>query len=400
MSIKILVIGDVANNAEMIKKYSKKTEMHIIQFPNKITSDILLQENEEYFESLNILKSVKKIESIKEKYDLCFVTSWQGARIAYLANLNYIIYFIGTDIQVPPFQKNGDPDLKIDAFNHNFLERIFYKKVLDDAAACVVSNDIYFKYLKKFRKDAIRIDRVIVDKDLFNKDIKPIKKNKKKFTFFSPQRFAYYKGMDLICKAINFCKSDFEILQIDWSHDTSEEGGVIMKELIKKLPQQIKFIPVIKRNEIPHYYKFADAVIGQMRAGTMGSVEREAAMCGKPVIHYTNPLFRHTIDGEKVNPPYLPKSNDPREIAKVIDKVVESKEFREKLAREEYEFVTELCDPDKTVIEWENLFETIIKKHPSINKNSLKIINPFKKLFFIFGYMLHFKKLRNKLLRN
>ena len=62
MLIKILVIGDVANNAEMLKKYSKKTKMYIIQFPNKIYSEVLLQEGEEYFESSNILKSVKKIE--------------------------------------------------------------------------------------------------------------------------------------------------------------------------------------------------------------------------------------------------------------------------------------------------------------------------------------------------
>ena len=73
------------------------------------------------------------------------------------------------------------------------------------------------------------------------------------------------------------------------------------KELINNLPRQIKFIPVIKRKEIPRYYKFADAIIGQMRAGSMGSVEREAAMCEKPVIHYTNPLFKHIIDGKKVN---------------------------------------------------------------------------------------------------
>jgi len=399
MSIKILVIGDVANNAEMIRKYSKKTEMHIIQFPNKITSDILLQESEEYFKSENILESVKKIELIKEKFDLCFVTSWQGARIAYLANLNYIIYFVGTDIQIPPFVKKGDPEFKISAFDHNFLEQIFYKKVLDTAIACVASSDIVFPYLKKFRNDAIRIDRTFCDKDLFNIYIKPINSNKTKFTFLSPQRFAYYKGMDLICQAINFCKSDFEILQVNWSHDTSEEGSKIMKKLMENPPHQIKFISVIHRNDISKYYKFADAIIGQMRAGALGSVEREAAMCGKPVIHYVNPIFRYIINDKKIVAPFLPNSNEPKEIAKIIDKVVESKEFRNDLAKKEYEFVNELCDPDKAVAEWENLFESINQKYPSIIRNSSKIEILFRKLFFITGYMLHFKRLRKKLLK-
>ena len=400
MLIKILVIGDVANNAEMLKKYSKKTEMRIIQFPNKIVSEVLLQKGEEYFESENILKSVKKIESIKEKFDICFVTSWQGARIAYLSDLNYIIQFVGTDIRVPPFVKQGDPELKIDAFNHNFLERVFYKKILHTAVACVAGTDTLFPYLKKFRKNAIRIDRVIVDKDIFNTNVEPVKRKKTKFTFFSPQRFAYFKGMDLICKAMKFCKSDFEILQINWSHDTSYEGNQIMKKLVEDLPHQIKFIPIIHRNEIAKYYKFADAVIGQMRGGSWGSVEREAAICKKPVIHYNNPLFKYVINNKKIEAPFLPNSNQPKDIAKIIDEVVESKEFRDELARKEYEFVSELCDPDKTVAEWENIFLSVNQKYPSINRDSSKIRIIFRKLFFITGYMLHFKRLRRKLLKN
>lgn len=398
MVIKILAIGDVANNAEMLRKYSKKTKMHIIQFPNKIYSEVLLQEGEEYFESSNIFKSVSKIESIKEKFDLCFVTSWAGARIAYLADLNYVIYFVGTDILVPPFGKKSDPEFKIDIFNHNFLERRFYKKVLDNAIVCIAGTDTIFPHLKKFRKDAIRIDRLICDKDIFNIDVKPVERKKTKFTFFSPQRFAYHKGMDLICQALNFCKSDFEILQVKWFHDTSEEGSKIMKELMKDLPPQIKFIPVINRNEIARYYRFADAILGQMRAGGLGSVEREAAMCGKPVIHYVNPLFKYLLNGKKIDAPFLPKSNEPKEIAKVIDKVVEYKEFRDNLTKKEYEFVNELCDPEKAIVEWENLFESVHQKCSSIKRNSSKIKIIFRKLFFITGYMLHFKRLRKKMI--
>ena len=37
----------------------------------------------------------------------------------------------------------------------------------------------------------------------------------------------------------------------------------------------------------------------------------------------------------KIKSPFLPFSNDPKSIANVIDKIVESKEFRQKLFEDE-----------------------------------------------------------------
>lgn len=396
--IKILAIGDVANNAEMLRKYVKKSEIRVMHFPNKYTDVFVQNKDEEFFESLNIFKSIEKVNTIKGKFDLCFVTSWAGARIAYLADLRYIIYFVGTDIQVPPFiKKSEEKELKIPAFTHNFLERKFYKKVLDNAIVCVTSSNELFFHLKRYRSDAIRIDRVIVDTDEFNPNVKPVERKKTKFVFFSPQRFAYYKGVDLICQALSLCKSDFEILQVEWFDDPSIEGNKIIRELLKNIPPQIKFIPVIKRNEMAQYYKFADAVIGQMRAGVLGSVEREAAFCKKPVIHYYNPKNTYIIDGKEVGAPFLPDSNEPSEIAKIIDSVVESSEFRDNLMEKEYQFVKELYDPHKAAAEWDTLFQSLFKKHGSIIRNSSSIKTKFRIMFFLLGYIMHFKRIKKQI---
>lgn len=400
MVIRILAIGDVANNSEVLRKYLKKCSVHIVHFPNKYSKIQVLGKNEEFFESLNIFESVRKINKIKDRFDLCFVTSWAGARIAFLADLNYIIIFVGTDIQAPPFLKKPESnELMLSSLNHNILERMFYRKVLDSAIACVTVDPSLYASLKKYRKDAVRIDRIFVDYEIYNPDIKPIERKKTKFTFFSPQRFVYFKGMDLIFKAISLCKSEFEIIQVEWFDDPSQKGNEIMRDLLKNIPPQVKFIPVIKRDEVARYYTFADAVLGQMRFGSLGGIEREAALCKKPVIHYYNLSNTYLIDGVCIAAPFLPNSNDPLEIAKTIDTIVQSREFRDKLAESEYEFVRNLTDPQKTAHDWDNFFEACYKKCKSIKKNSFFLTKKFNRVLFTTGYILHSKIIKKKILK-
>ena len=309
-----------------MKKFAKNVEIHIIDFPKKgVDKTTTGKDGMEYFDSLLISKQVEKIKKIKDEYDLCIAVPWAGARIAYLAGINYIMYFVGGDITNPPFSKENK--------NYNFFERHFYKKILDNAVACIAPIDECYTPLKKYRKDAIRLDRVFVDIEIFNEKIQPIKLKKEKFTFLSAQRFGLGKGIDKIWKAIELCKSDFELLQVKWfiEGDTTIEEfdglSSINKKLVDEKPDKVKFIPLIKREELGKYFAGVDAVIGQMKGGGQGGIEREAAFCKKPVICYTDPKKPNIIDGEKIIPPFLPTSNEPQEIADIIDKIVESKQL-------------------------------------------------------------------------
>ena len=105
------------------------------------------------------------------------------------------------------------------------------------------------------------------------------------------------------------------------------------------IPKKVKFIPVFKREDIPKAFSFADAIIGQMRSGLGGAVEREGAFCKKPVLQYANPEIKFLVDSNEISSPFLPQSNDPIVLAKLIDKIVLSKEFRDELILDEYNFV-------------------------------------------------------------
>lgn len=398
MTIRVLAIGDTANNIATLRKFAKKSTIHLINFPRRGPAVYTYAGDVEFFDSLKISKQVEKINQIKNNYDICLVNSWPGARVAYLAGINYIMYFVGGDIVTPPFIKN--PKLNyLDEPIHkmNFVERWFYRNIFDSAIAGVAITEEYFNNLKKYREDAIRLDRVPVDVTIYNENVKPFERQKSKFTFFSPQRFGLEKGADIIWEALRLCKSDFEVLQVEWFDERNAKEQEMKKKIIETKPPQVTFIPLIKREEVARYYRFADAVLGQMRAGIQGAIEREAVMCKTPVIHFSDPQRKIILDGKEINPPYLPHSQEPKELAKLIDKVVESKEFRDKLLEEEYKFVKEQTDPEKAILEWENLFEDTIKKCKSIHRKDSSLKLKFCSYLVNFAESLVYsKKLKKK----
>jgi len=371
--MRILAIGDTADNVYILQKFAKNFEMHLINFPRKQDGLKTQSEDVEFFDSLLISKQVQKIKQIKNNFDLCIVVSWAAARIAYLSGINYIMLFVGGDITTPPFVKN--PTLlyaKEPAYNLNFVERRFYKKVFETSRLCIASTDEYYNALKKYRKDAVRMDRSVVDTTLFNPDIKPINRSKDKFTFLSAQRIGKEKGFENIWEALSLCKSDFEILQVGWFIEKTDEEKKFKQKILETMPSKIKLIPLINRKELGRYFVFADAILGSMRSGFQVGIERDAAYCKKPVISYCDPEQPQMINGEKIIPPFLPKSKDPKIIAEIIDKIVTDEKFRNELAKNEYEYVKKLSNPTIVIDEWERIFAGVIKKYKTINRKSSK----------------------------
>ena len=392
--MKILAIGDTADNNHTLKKFAKKSEIDLIDFPKKgDTRTTNVHSQREYFDSLLISKQIKKIKEIKDNYDLCIVLSWAAARVAYLSGINYIMYFVGSDIGNPPFVKNNIPiytDFKKPLPDLNWVERSFYKKVFDTAIAHVASN-FEFLFLKKYKPNAIRLDRMFVDTTLFNDKIKPINRPKKKFTFLMLGRIGKAKGVGIIWEALKLCKTDFEVLQVEWFMQRTEEEKKDNEILIKNMPKQVKIIPLIKREELGRYIVWSDAIMGQI-SGITGAVERDSAFCKKVVIHYVDTSKPSLIDGNEIIPPFEPKSKDPRVIAELIDKVVTSKEYREKLIQEQYDYIKKLSDPEVVIRDWENLFEKMIKKYPSINRKSSNFILKFENLLSNLAENLIYKR--------
>ena len=398
MILRILAIGDTANNAYMLSQIVKKSQIDVINFPRIGGAKLSYTDNVRFFESHLISKQVEKINEIKSNYDLCFVSSWEGARVAFLANVNYVFFFVGGNIYEQPFIKNSRTTyLKEPIHKKNFFERWFLKEVLNSAIACVTYGGVSFvNKLKKFHPNVYRMDMIPVDQIFFQKH-NPVNKEKKKFTFLSPQRQGLEKGMDIIWKAVELAKSDFLILQVDWFDKRNSEEKMIAEKFRKNKPDKIQFIPMIPWNEIPNYYTWADAVMGQMRF-RHGGIEREAVLCGTPVLNYNDSNETYLINNQECVSNFLPNSNNPKELAKIIDKVVEDEKFRKELHKNELEFVLKLTDSKIIGEFWDKIFEEVFHKCNNIYRkesvSKLKILNFLSR---IMENLIYKKKWRYKL---
>jgi hypothetical protein len=54
------------------------------------------------------------------------------------------------------------------------------------------------------------------------------------------------KGTDLLWEAIPHCKTDFDVLQVEWFDESTNEELKIKKKLIETKPEKVKFISRIK----------------------------------------------------------------------------------------------------------------------------------------------------------
>ena len=393
MVINVLAIGDVSNVMKSISKITKKSKIHIINFPKDGAGEFICDDDVEFFSSRKVREQVERINEIKDNYDIC-ITMGTGDRIAYLADLNYIQYFVGRDIDAPTFVKNSKEQwFKTPLHKLNFLERKFYHDSFKNAVEHVAGRWVY-PFLKKFDKNGIRMDMMYVDSTIFSDRKKMIKQEKTKFTFFCPQRMGIPKGTNLLWEALNFCKSNFEIIQVNWFDESNDEELKIKDELLGQIPLQVKLVPMIKRNDMVNYYNFADAVIGGMNTGFTEGVEIEGAMCKKPVLQYQSKKMTIIIKNKEILPPFYPLSNNLKDIAEAIDRTVESEEFRDQLVRQQSQFIKNFSDPIFIGEWWDDMFIKKSYEKQSIRKNSSNTSIKFRMILFLIGNRLYWKKIK------
>ena len=279
---------------------------------------------------------------LSKYYDVFLCFGWPAAAICYLANVNYVMYFVDSYI---------DPEYRIRkkvSFIKKYILNQIYKDALRGAGLTIAAVPYDAKIVRKYRKDT-RIIFTMIDPDMFNPDVKKKQLNQNKFVFFSPQRIDPDKNTEIMWKAIKLTKSDFVVLQTDWG------SGDYYDKMIATKPEKVKIIPRIKRQEIAHYYVSVDALLGQIGMTTCGSVEREAALCKIPIFCYAPFSFAE-------DDPFYKKNKNPEEIAEYIDKIVTNKEFREKLSTTQNEWVRKTFDNNKLANQWMDVFEEIINK--------------------------------------
>ena len=117
------------------------------------------------------------------------------------------------------------------------------------------------------------------------------------------------------------------------------------------------------------------------------------------VLSHSNPNYKLSIKENYTKSSFLPDSNKPKDIAKIIDKIVSSKEFRNELFENERKFVSDSTDKKWISNWWDELFETFSQKYENIHKNSSSISIKMRMGLFLIGNRFYWKKIK-KLIKN
>ena len=227
---------------------------------------------------------------------------------------------------------------------YNFKSNIkkFYNSVMLRAKLTIAGsnfifshiNENYGEYLSKEKK--LRVIFRGINVDYFNpKNISVLKQEKlkqewdlssNKFTILLPGRLTYWKGQEKFIESLNILIEDYNITNFQAVILGSDQGRkVYSKKLINlvqryRLNKKIKFIQHCK--EMPLAYSLADVVVSaSIEPEAFGRVSVEAQAMGKPIVASNIGGSKETIINKKTG--FLYKHDDPRELAKILNTVIQ-----------------------------------------------------------------------------
>jgi glycosyltransferase involved in cell wall biosynthesis len=327
-------VNDFSSGGFLLQKYLH-SKVNVIYFNDEAVISPTIEPL--YFEKRDLPHQVSTIRELASEFDLFICFGWIAAAICYLANVNYVMYFVDSYIKPKDRIRKKMPFMKRQLVAELFSEAITH-------AGCLVTAIPRDVDTLKMYNETVRLVLPMVDPNMFNPNLDKIDLAQSRFTFFSPGRLDPGKNQDIVWESIRLTRSDFVVLQTDWG------SGEYYEKLMSNRPEKIRIIPKIRREQIGAYYVSADAVLGQISLTTCGSIEREAALCGKPIFCYAPDCFT-------VNDPFYKGSLNPAEIADYLDKIVTDTPFRLNLAASQHEWVMEHFDNSKIAQSWEHILE-------------------------------------------
>ena len=195
-------------------------------------------------------------------------------------------------------------------------------------------NENYSEYLSKHKK--LRVIFRGINVDYFNsKNISILKQEKlkrewsldpNKFIILMPGRLTYWKGQEKFIEALNILIEDYNFTNFHAVLLGSDQGRkVYSKKLFSlverySLSKKISFINHC--GEMPLAYSLADVVVSaSIEPEAFGRVAVESQSMGKLIIASNIGGSKETVINKKTG--YLYKHDDPRELAKSLNTVIQ-----------------------------------------------------------------------------
>ena len=307
----------IATSGGELLRFVKKDKVKILRLPVHSKNPILIVFNTIVLIILILFNNINIIHARSR------APAWACYLACLITRRNFITTFHGTYNFKNNFKK--------------FYNSVMLRSKLTIAGSNFIFNHInenYSEYLN--RKKKLRVIYRGINIDYFNqKNISILKQEKikkewelsqNKFTILMPGRLTYWKGQEKLIEALNILIEDYNNSNFQAVVLGSDQGRKVYKkkliDLVQRyrLGQKIKFIDHCK--EMPLAYSVADVVVSaSIEPEAFGRVSVEAQAMAKPIIASDLGGSKETILKGKSG--FLYKHDDPRQLAKTLNSVIE-----------------------------------------------------------------------------
>jgi len=307
----------IATSGGELLKFVKKNKVGIFRIPVHSKNPILIILNAFLLSFIILIKKINIVHARSR------APAWSCYLACILTNVNFVTTFHGT---------------------YNFKSKIkkIYNSVMLRSKLTIAGsnfifghiNENYEEYLSKKKK--LRVIFRGINVDYFNqKNISILKREKlkkiwnleeNKFTILMPGRLTYWKGQEKFIEALNILKEDYNYTDFQAILLGSDQGRkVYLKKLYSlverySLSKKLRFINHC--GEMPLAYSLADVVVSaSVEPEAFGRVAVESQSMAKPIIASNIGGSKETILNKKSG--FLYKHDDPRDLAKNINTVIQ-----------------------------------------------------------------------------
>ena len=306
----------VTSGGELLK-FVKKNKVGIFKIPVHSKNPIFIIFNSIILSCLILFKKINIVHARSR------APAWSCYLACLLTNTIFVTTFHGTYNYKNKFKK--------------FYNSIMLRSKLTIAGSNFIFshiNENYNEYLSKKKK--LRVIFRGINIDYFNqKNISILKKEKlkkewnldpNKFSILMPGRLTSWKGQEKFIEALNILIEDYHVTNFQAILLGSDQGRKVyskkLHSLVERysLTKKIKFINHCK--EMPLAYSLADVVVSaSIEPEAFGRVAVESQSMCKPIIASNIGGSRETVLNKKSG--FLYKHDDPRELAKYINTVIQ-----------------------------------------------------------------------------
>tara|TARA_B100001564_G_C20663377_1_gene682603 strand:- start:250 stop:1407 length:1158 start_codon:yes stop_codon:yes gene_type:complete len=307
----------IATSGGELIKFVKRNKVGIFKIPVHSKNPILIILNALLLSFYILLKKINIVHARSR------APAWSCYLACLITNRVFVTTFHGT---------------------YNFKNKIkkFYNSIMLRSKLTIAGsnfifghiNENYFEYLNKKKK--LRVIFRGINIDYFNpKNISILKQEKlkkdwglepDKFTILMPGRLTYWKGQEKFIESLNILIEDYNINNFQAILLGSDQGRkVYTKKLFSlverySLTKKIKFISHCK--EMPLAYSLADVVVSaSIEPEAFGRIAVESQSMSKPIIASNIGGSKETVLNKKSG--FLYKHDDPRELAKYLNTVIQ-----------------------------------------------------------------------------